>query len=395
MPSIEQYIEGGGDAPLDTHPAAAIFTTDLDEKPAARADFTRVERDETETKGMKGSAPKNFAGDRKDSERFLEEFTWYWKLNRKNASMKEPYSRVLLAISYMKGEKVRNWNKNQVNLLDKRVDEQLVSPDDERLWKAFAQDFKSAFTNTTEKQDAYVKLKSLKMTGGDLDTYISDHEALVLLTGWNLEGDGSVEAFHDGLTPGLKIAILKRDDLPVTLDEWKTAAKKEQTKWALIKSSGLLKSGGKGSDRQNKWKNALSKREQTKKDPDAMDVDNVRLGPLTDEERKKLSAEGRCFRCRQLGHMSRTCPKRQDGQTTRTTANQAKVETTKSRTTEIVDDRDDISEIGSDGTATSVRTIKVNAAKLMPNDVVKALEGLTEEQRGEVLDQILLKEGDF
>ena len=93
--------------------------------------------------------------------------------------------------------------------------------------------------------------------------------------------------------------------------------------------------------------------------------------------------------------MSRTCPKRQDGQTTRTTANQAKVETTKSRTTEIVDDRDDISEIGSDGTATSVRTIKVNAAKLMPNDVVKALEGLTEEQHGEVLDQILLKEGDF
>jgi hypothetical protein len=147
------------------------------------------------------------------------------------------------------------------------------------------------------------------MTGGDLDTYISDHEALVLLTGWNLKGDGSVKAFHDGLTPRLKIAILKRDDLPVTLDEWKTAAKKEQTKWALIKSSGLLKSGGKGSDRQNKWKNMLGKREQTKKDPDVMDIDNVRLGPLTDEERKKLSAEERCFRCRQLRHMSRTCPK--------------------------------------------------------------------------------------
>ena len=62
---------------------------------------------------------------------------------------------------------------------------------------------------------------------------------------------------------------------------------------------------------------------------------------------------------------------------------------------EIVNDRDDISKIESDGTATSVRTIKVNAAKLMLNDVVKALEGLTEEQRGEVLDQILLKEGDF
>jgi hypothetical protein len=33
-----------------------------------------------------------------------------------------------------------------------------------------------------------------------------------------------------------------------------------------------------------------------------------RLAPLTDEERTRLRKEGRCFRCRQLGHISKDCP---------------------------------------------------------------------------------------
>ena len=262
---------------------------------------------------MKGSAPKEFDGDRKDSDRFLEEFRVYWKINQANTAMKEPYSRVLMAISYMKGSKVRNWTCAQVKLLDAQVDDVGHSPTDEYLWRAFKKDFKSAYTNTTEKQDMYVKLKSLRMTGDDLDSYMAEHKELVRLAKWDLDGDGSVEAFHNGLKNGLKLAILKRDDLSTTLDEWRTAAKKEQTKWALIKSAGVLKGGN--ARRQDKWKNALRGKSSSKqRDPNVMDVDNVRLGPLTDEKRKKLSAEGRCFRCRQQGHMSQNCSKKHQGQ---------------------------------------------------------------------------------
>jgi hypothetical protein len=40
-----------------------------------------------------------------------------------------------------------------------------------------------------------------------------------------------------------------------------------------------------------------------------MDIDTIRTtGKLTDEECTKLMKEGRCFRCRKLGHMSRACP---------------------------------------------------------------------------------------
>ena len=40
------------------------------------------------------------------------------------------------------------------------------------------------------------------------------------------------------------------------------------------------------------------------RDPNAMDVDR-----LTVEERTKLMKEGRCFRCKLQGHLSRDCPR--------------------------------------------------------------------------------------
>ncbi len=40
------------------------------------------------------------------------------------------------------------------------------------------------------------------------------------------------------------------------------------------------------------------------KDPNAMDIDR-----LTTEERNALMKEGKCFKCRQFGHLSRDCKK--------------------------------------------------------------------------------------
>ena len=39
-----------------------------------------------------------------------------------------------------------------------------------------------------------------------------------------------------------------------------------------------------------------------------MDVDVVRVGKLTPEERKRCIEKGLCFRCRKPGHLSGECP---------------------------------------------------------------------------------------
>ena len=395
MSAIE---EREGNVPLEGPPATAIFSTSADTETTTQANYTRSERDD-EGKGLKGgSAPKNFAGDRKDSQRFLEEFTIYWKINRKAPLMKEPYSRVLMALSYMKGEKNRNWNKKQVELLDERVDDFGWPPEDERLWKRFVEDFKKAYTNTTDKQDAYNTLQELRMTGGDLDNYVSDHEALVRRIGWAVDSEVSIESFKDGLPSALLRKIYNRDDLPDNYEEWLAAAQKEQTKWTVMKSAGLTSKGDQNNRRQ-RWRDALGKKDgQTrgqnkKKDPDAMDVDNVRLNPLTDEERKRLMEEGRCFRCRQQGHMSKACPKKGENPPK---INQVQTKE-KKRTLEVIDDRDEVSEAETEQTAVDkkgkhVYKAKIGKAKLTSDDVAKAIGLLSNEEREAVLDAVIMHE---
>lgn len=43
--------------------------------------------------------------------------------------------------------------------------------------------------------------------------------------------------------------------------------------------------------------------------PVPMDLGNIKLGKLTPAEREQCKKEGRCFRCRQKGHMTKNCPK--------------------------------------------------------------------------------------
>jgi Zinc knuckle len=66
---------------------------------------------------------------------------------------------------------------------------------------------------------------------------------------------------------------------------------------------------------QNQWQRRFGQRRQgggsSSRDPNAMDVDAISTrNPLSEEERRRLMAEGRCFFCKQQGHMSKNCPKK-------------------------------------------------------------------------------------
>ena len=43
-------------------------------------------------------------------------------------------------------------------------------------------------------------------------------------------------------------------------------------------------------------------------DPDAMDIDIIKISHLTPEERKCCIEKGLCFHCRKAGHLSTACP---------------------------------------------------------------------------------------
>ncbi|HYT43324.1 MAG TPA: hypothetical protein VEP90_13385 [Methylomirabilota bacterium] len=56
-----------------------------------------------------------------------------------------------------------------------------------------------------------------------------------------------------------------------------------------------------------------------------------------------------------------------------------------------MDDRDDVSEIGTDASTSTFRT-KINNIQLSPDMMIQALEGMGQEQREEFFDKMLQKD---
>ena len=54
---------------------------------------------------------------------------------------------------------------------------------------------------------------------------------------------------------------------------------------------------------------------RTPRDPNTMDVDTVRLKKLTPQECAKCMKEGRCFKCRKVGHDAKNCRTKYDTMT--------------------------------------------------------------------------------
>src|SRR6266566_1395110 len=160
-------------------------------------------------------------------------------------------------------------------------------------------------------------------------------------------------------------------------------SRREHAKWALIKASDLV--GGQGGKQsfQKKWKQQWAHKSEAK-DPNAMDVDLVQLKPLSNEERQTLSKEGRCFRCRQKGHMSRSCPQG-------TGQKQTFTPRTNACTTEVVDDRDDVSEARTEASMSTTCT-KVNNTQLGPEMIIWVLENMAPEQKEEFFDKMMQKD---
>jgi hypothetical protein len=102
-----------------------------------------------------------------------------------------------------------------------------------------------------------------------------------------------------------------------------------------------------------------------------MDVDVVRTNPLSNEERKRLQAEGRCFFCKAQGHVLKGCPKKKNRP--QGGGINAKPAQPRARTMETGEPADDAA----------------------PKDALQMIKGMNEEERTKLLDSLILKSSDF
>ena len=264
-----------------------------------------------------GTAPSTFNEDRARSKQFMREFTLFRALNDNHELILNPYKRVIVALSFFKGPKIEDWAADQLTDLNDKVTRanNPVGRDEEILWMEFKNAFTRAFTDTTQKQQAYCELHALRMQGSDLDSYILKFKHLAKKAGYDEAADATIDMFAKRLNRALLDKILDRDTTPITFDEWVDAARKEQQKYTH-KTSMM-------STTPSKWPTTWNTRSQQHNKPPRrhpndetvpMDVDTV-CRAVTEEDKKKHHEAGKCFECSRIGHMARNCSNRKGRQT--------------------------------------------------------------------------------
>ena len=126
---------------------------------------------------LSGQQPIIFDGDRQKSEAFIQEWNIYRGINCFTPQMMNPFSRVLMFLSFIKRDKVQEWTQEQLRWAIDYVAQAQGNDQHEYLWTTVSNTFFRAFTNITCKVDAQTDIKTLKMKGEHgLDDYISTFE---------------------------------------------------------------------------------------------------------------------------------------------------------------------------------------------------------------------------
>jgi Retrotransposon gag protein len=155
---------------------------------------------------LQGTAPTIFTGECSLSDTFMRDFKIYKIMNPLANIMKQPYARVATALSLIRRPKVDDWVNEQLKDLELKI--HTMPHSDETLWIDFETAFMDTFTNTAKKEDAYQKLKHLKMKDKLMDDYITAFNSLAAKAGWELMNEGTIDAFCSGLQPGTLNAIM-------------------------------------------------------------------------------------------------------------------------------------------------------------------------------------------
>ena len=317
---------GGGGGPPPPGPAAAPAAAIGQPGPALMDD-----------EGLRGHPPEIFDGNRTKAKKFMKEFT-LWKLcNLNNEALSTPFSRVALCLSYIKGPNVDDWVSATTDDVYEKVHGRAgrpatYQPDDEDLWNEFAQEFANVFADTAAAEHAYQELTELQMQGEEVDQYISTYEQLIRQAGWDRTAHGSIEYFKKGIPRKMVVTILRRDQTPISINEWQEALRKEIQRQRLISATLGARTDKIMFSRQwkptgRKWfkdLNAMEIGTEAEEEQPEEEVRKLTIGKrpreaeeLTAEKRQKYMNEGRCFFCERIGHMSQACPYKKGRSTTK------------------------------------------------------------------------------
>jgi len=275
---------------------------------------------------LRGVPPKPYGGKRGEAEAFLQRFKLFKNANRSHPTMTNPFERTNFMLTFCEGTAINEWAAQQGDLLAEWVIGDVAHGQyptrldtDETIWTDTVQALKDAFREYHKGETAHRELKKLRQEPGRVEDYITSFQTLLRRSGWTTTDNGTIEAFREGLLPGVLTACHSRSTKPRTLEEWYEAARVEEKSYYDLQSdltqAKQRRKGGGFSRLGEMTQDAKGYRKRPRQDVDprpyvAMQVDAVRM---SDQERQKLLRQKACFRCKKTGHFSKDCPSKPKG----------------------------------------------------------------------------------
>jgi Retrotransposon gag protein/Zinc knuckle len=265
------------------------------------------------SENVKLNPPKPFTGKQSDFILFMQDVFVYLKVNK--LIYNDDERKISFILSYLADGDAAVWKQQ---FIQTKIEESVEAKTDEPSWrnyKEFVEALKKTFQPYDKPAQALEDMKKLHLGDSSITEHNSRFRLLMSQTGMK-DSLALMDLYREMLPWGLQSPIIWSEHPPKTLEEWYTKATNFYVRHQ--RAQQLFKK------RDNKPTNTTSalpaqKRFSfpEKKDPNAMDIDRMMI-----EERTRLMKEGKCFRCKLFGHLSRDCPNK--GQNSTMTTNTPK-----------------------------------------------------------------------
>ena len=199
--------------------------------------------------------------------------------------------KIAYALSFMREGSAALWSLTETEAALKR------NPPNFGTWQDFLNKFSASFILENTKDQAIAWMTTTKVDKKTpLMDYISQFKNNAALSEISNE-DVLINFYSRGIPSFLMKKIYGMDTVPNTIEKWYQATLCFQHVW---EKTNEIARGKTNPFYQNHHRN----NDHKKKDPDAMDVDAVRL---SDQERERRRRKGLCYKCGAPGHMSNNC----------------------------------------------------------------------------------------
>jgi hypothetical protein len=252
-----------------------------------------------------------FTGKRSDFILFMQDVFIYLKVNKTTYDSDD--KKISFILSYLTGEDAAVWKQQ---FIQTKIEESVDAKTDEPDWgsyKEFVEALKKTFQPYDKLAEALEDMKKLHLGDSSIMEHNSKFHLLVSQTGMK-DSPALTDLYRETLPWGLQSPIICSEHPPKTLEEWYTKATNfyvghQKAQHLFRRQDNKPTTSAPPAQKQFSF--------PEKKDPNAMDIDRMSI-----EEQMCLMKEGKCFRCKLFGHLSRDCPNK--GQNTTTTTNTLK-----------------------------------------------------------------------